>query len=235
MTKIFEEEIKIFYNRLTSKQPFSFSKYADGEWMAINGIISTPAYGEWNIDLNLCKRSIDLLKASFIYRDKNYFVGISCPCCQGNSFYDMKSFCNQLDENLTFANIFVNYNYKFYLEYFIPYFFQQPNIYLVANKLTDLNNLPFKVEKFYPINYNAWVDDLDLIEVIKKDIQLASNKLFLFSAGPFGNILAHQLWDFNKNNQYIDIGSTIDPWTKSNKMPRYYDKNEFTEKICTWG
>ena len=33
--KIFEEEIKILFNRLKSRTPFSFSKYADGEWLMI--------------------------------------------------------------------------------------------------------------------------------------------------------------------------------------------------------
>lgn len=233
--KIFLEEIRVMFQRLKSGTKFAFSKYADGEWMAITKTLATPAQGEWSINPSIDNKSINLLNDSFLYTNENYFVGISCPCCQGVAHYEMKSYSNQPEQNLTFANIFVNYNYKFYLENFIPYFSRQSNIYLVANKLTDINNLPFKVEKFYGINYNAWVTDLELINNIKQDIKNKSDKLFLFSAGPFGNILAHQLWDFNKHNQYIDIGSTIDPWTKSNKMPRYYDNNEFSEKVCIWG
>lgn len=234
MTKIFEEEIKIFYNRLTSKQPFSFSKYADGEWMAMNKIKSTPGNGEWIINPEY-QTSIDILIDSFRYKHEHYYVGISCPCCQGDAHFKMKDFSSQDEDHLTFANIFVNSNYQFYLDNFIQYFSIQNNIYLVANEITNLSNLPFKVERFYPISYNAWVEDLDLIEVIKKDIQSVSNKLFLFSAGPFGNILAHQLWNSNKNNQYLDVGSTIDPWTKANRIyGKYYYNTDFSQRTCRW-
>lgn len=234
--KFFLDEIRIMLSRLVSGSKFSFSKYADGEWMAINGIHSFPGEGEWIINPVEYADSIEMLKNSFIYKDKDYYVGISCPCCQGNSHYEMKQFSGQDESNLTFANIFVNSNYSFFRKNFIPYFSRQKNIYLVANKITNLNNLPFYVEKFYPIDYNAWIVNKELINIIKEDVKNLTNKLFLFSAGPFGNILAHQLWQINKENQYIDIGSTIDPWTKANKiLNKYYSNNDFFSKTCTWG
>lgn len=232
--KIFSEEIEIIFKRLKSEKPFAFSKYADGEWMAINGVTANPGNHEWSINSFEYADSIKLLIESFKYQDDGYYVGISCPCCQGKSFYDMKEFSGQKEEHLTFANVFVNYNYDFFVDNFIPYFSKQNNIYLVANKVTNLDDLPFKVEKFYPIDYNAWVVNKDLITEIKNDIADLSGKLFLFSGGPFGNILAHQLWDFNKNNQYLDVGSTLDPWTKSNRITGKYYSNK-DRGVCVWG
>ena len=236
MSKIFSEEIKKLFNRLQSNQPFAFSKYADGEWMAMKGHHGSSGNGEWVINNgnNEYENSRQKLIESFQYKDPSYYVGISCPCCQGQHHYDMKTFSGQDDEHLTFANIFVNSNYNFYTENFIPYF-QTKDIYLIANKVTDVTKLPFKVEKFFPIDYNAWLLNLDLIDTLKQEN--VKDKLFLFSAGPFGNILSAELWKENQSNTYLDVGSTLDPWTKANRLiGKYYtegspDKN----KTCRWG
>ena len=36
--KNFKEELLVLFNRLKSREPFSFSKFADGEWLMIRGI-----------------------------------------------------------------------------------------------------------------------------------------------------------------------------------------------------
>jgi hypothetical protein len=234
--KYFKEEIEKLFAILKSGKNFAFSKYADGEWLAMNGKCCDAGNGEWvtNDNNNNYALSREKLINSFQYKDENYFVGISCPCCQGDEFYKMKKFCGQDDEHLTFANIFVNANYPYYLNNFIPEF-QNRNIYLVANKITNLSNLPFYVEKFFPIDYNAWLVNLDLIEELKKEN--CQNKLFLFSCGPLGNILSAELWQYNKNNTYLDIGSTIDPWTNCGRSKeKYYTNNSlYKYKICAWG
>jgi hypothetical protein len=104
---------------------------------------------------------------------------------------------------------------------------------LIANINSKINNLPFKVEKFYPVGFNAWVENYDLIEEIKNEE--LSGKLFLFCCGPFGNILAHQLYSNNKNNIYLDIGSTLNPWLQSEGFKRdYYCNGYFSNRACVW-
>ena len=39
------------------------------------------------------------------------------------------------------------------------------------------------------------------------------HKVFLFSAGITTNIFVHDLWQYNKNNIYMDVGSAFDPFT----------------------
>lgn len=230
--KDFRNEIENLFNKLKNKKPFSFSKFADGEWLMMRGIpINNNEFNYTNEDEYFKNKLIE----SFKFKDDGYIVGVSCPCCQGNHHYDMINFSEQKEENLTYANIFVNANYSFYKENFIPEY-QNWDVHLVANKNAAINNLPFKVEKFYPVENTAWKYNYDLIEEIKNKKE--NGKLFLFACGPFGNMLAHQLWDYNKNNTYLDIGSTLNPWLNSEGFKRDYYNNsnsQYYNKTCIWG
>jgi len=113
-------------------------------------------------------------------------------------------------------------------------------IYLVSNDKSDISRLPFNVKKHYKIGLNCWVNDVGLIDDIKKEIDAKNIKdaLFLFCCGPFGNILAHQLWHFSKNNTYIDIGSTLNPFLLGDpgKSTRgYLSGNKDRNVTCVWG
>jgi hypothetical protein len=233
MSKIFREEIIKLFDRLKSKTPFSFSKYADGEWSMMRNIPIIVQHNEFSFNENDIFYK-DKLIESFKYKHERYFVGISCPCCQGVEFENMKTFSEQNDSNLTFANIFVNSNYSFYNENFIPEY-NNWDIHLIGNSKSNINLLPFKVEEFYPVEDTAWRQNYDLIDKIKK-LKL-SNKLFLFACGPFGNMLAHQLWDDNKSNTYLDIGSTLNPLMLNGLYYRdYFNKNSvYANRECVWG
>lgn len=226
--KNFSTEIEVMFERLKSGQNFSFSKYADGEWSALSG--NAVNNGEFDYNPNR-EDPVKELMESFTFKDNNYYVGISCPCCQGLNHYAMKKASQQKEDNLTFANLFVNNNYKFFAKNFVPEF-SNHKIHLVANKSSKVENLPFEIEEFYPVGFSAWINDYTLVEkIIAKNLE---GKLFLFCCGPFGNILAYRLWQSNKNNTYMDIGSTLNPWLQSEAFVRGYFSGPNSEKICVW-
>lgn len=227
--KYFREEIETIFHRLKSKQRFAFSKYADGEWMAMCDIDLNNR--EFEVSENT-KEASGRLRDSFCFKDDGYYVGISCPCCNAYHHAAMKQFSRQDTEHLTFANMFVNSNYAFFQEHFIPEFANH-KIHLVANEKSKIENLPFDVEQFYPVGFSAWVNNIDLVEEIIS--QNHQDKLFLFCAGPLGNILAHRLWDANKQNTYLDIGSTLNPWLESAGFTRGYFSGPNYHKTCVWG
>ena len=228
--KLFNDEIKNLFERLKSKQPFAFSKFADGEWFMMRGLAVNNNEFAYTTDDTFYREQ---LINSFKFKDAGYYIGISCPCCQGQEHNKMLDFSGQDDAHLTFANIFVNANYDFYRNNFIEEY-KNWEIHLVANKNAKIENLPFKVEKFYPVENTAWKHNYDLIEEIKH--QELKGKLFLFACGPFGNMLAHQLWENNKNNTYLDIGSTLNPWLQSEGFKRdYYDAGTtYKNRVCVW-
>jgi hypothetical protein len=57
--------------------------------------------------------------------------------------------------------------------------------------------------------------------------------LFLFCAGPLGNMLAYRMWEKNKNNTYMDIGSTLNTWLVGSNRG-YLIGAPTINKICTW-
>jgi hypothetical protein len=228
--KEFNNELIKMYERLKSRQPFSFSKFADGEWFMMRGIPINNNEFNYTPEDDFYKTK---LIESFKFKDKDYYVGISCPCCQGQEHKNMMDFSEQDNEHLTFANIFVNSNYETYKKLFIEEY-KNWEIHLVANKNSKIENLPFKIEKFYPVENTAWKYNYNLIDEIKQANNVG--KLFLFACGPFGNMLAHQLWESNKKNTYLDIGSTLNPWLQSEGFKRdYYNGGlVYKDRNCVW-
>lgn len=234
LNKDFTEEIYKFHNKLLSRNPFAFAKAADGELAAIKNISLNN--GEFSNGAYVPQELRDQLLNSLCYKDENYFLGVICPCCcnrDGRS-EDMILLSQQPFSQLTYANLFVNANYEIYKETFLKSY-QDWDIHLIAHQSSKIENLPFKVEKFYPIERNAWVNNYSLIRDLQE--QNLSNKLFLFCCGPFGNLLTHQLFSVNKNNTYLDIGSTLNPWLQSEGFKRdyYLDGNsKFKNRKCVW-
>ena len=236
--KNYRKDLDTLIQKLKNKEKFSFSKYADGELhilanMAINN-------GEfWFLpeqNQQQRERLIDSLK----YKNDNYYVGITCPCCIGgpaaHNWYKKQSAQNLT--NLTWANLFVNGNHEYYLNNMVP-LYSDYDVILVSNSDSSLENLPFDVKKHFKIGKNAWVDNYDTVEQIKTYIteNSISDHLFLFCAGPFGNILSHQLFEHNNKNTYIDIGSTLNVLLLGDKgKNRGYLRGAPTLKqMCIWG
>tara|TARA_A100001201_G_scaffold92966_2_gene80902 strand:+ start:315 stop:1055 length:741 start_codon:yes stop_codon:yes gene_type:complete len=235
--KKFSEDIKFFHTKLQYNVNFSFSKFADGEWAVMTN--NTIDNSEFMFDQEKDQHKREKLLESFQYQNPQYYVGISCPCCQGDEvFSDMKKVCGQKSDMLTWANLWVNKNYKYFTANILPIFSSRKTV-LYCNGEGDIDSLPFSPDKVFPISKNAWEHDWDLIEESKKYIKDNNIKdyLFLFCCGPFGNILCHELTEFDQNNTYLDIGSTLNPYLKSEGFQRdYYMGNTFFANMeCTWG
>jgi hypothetical protein len=228
--KNFTQDFFKIYNLLKKGEPFSFSKYADGEYAILINQRITNCDG-WTFNpISDSKYQKELLD-SFRFGEDGYYVGISCPCCVPMAHVNwMRQNVGVKDDNLTWANIFVNANYSNFNKFMIPEF-SNHDVILVANENGNANNLPFKVEEHIKITGTAWKDNFNLVdELPKRDYK---NKLFLFSAGPLGNMLAAKMWKYNKNNIYLDIGSTINPWLVG-KNRGYLIGDRTLNKVCVW-
>lgn len=240
-TRDFHIEYDYFLSKLKNKENFALSRYGDGELeiMLGNNInLLSKGNGEFKFDKNNSEdlqKSRELLKA-YQHSDDEYYIGIGCKCCVGESkFKSMKDLSKQPESNLTWANIFVNSNYRRQNEELIPTLKERECV-LVSNKNSKIDGLPFELNNHFTVGRNAWIDNYELIDTIKSHIDNneIKNTVFLISAGPLANLMTYNLWKFNKNNTYIDIGSIFDEYLKL-KITRGYQLGRDTlNKKCVW-
>lgn len=229
----FAEHFDMILNKVKDGDYFSFSKYADGEYKILRNEKITNC-DNWTFDPDKHRDEQKMLLDSFMYDHPDYFVGVSCPCCQPMPHCQWMRDTVQT-KNITWANLFVNSNYpRFKSEMFTAFNQWKGKVTLVANEAGEGKPLPFKVDNYVPCNGEAFLfpSVAEHIVQLQKAALEEDNQLFLFSAGPLGNILAHRLHLANQNNTYIDIGSTINPWLVG--LNRGYLKNPQNLKTCIW-
>lgn len=179
------------------------------------------------------ERPRTLLQEAFTYRDKNYYVGIGCPCCVGEeNFHRMKRLSGQDEEHLTWANIFVNANYRHFIGSMIPEIKKYPVI-LASHEASVLTDLPFKLDNHYRVPPNAWLSE-DITNRIQEDMAGKTGYIVLFASGPHANIATYMLHKSNPGNTYIDAGSVFDAMLGLKVTRRYLKGLSTVDKICIW-
>ena len=111
-------------------------------------------------------------------------------------------------------------------------------VFLICNYRAKKENYPFKVLEIFPfpddcINY--WNDyGQEYVKELLEYITQVENKTFFVSAGPISEILIHKMFCANPNNQYIDVGSSIDEFTYGFKTRPYMDPNSNYSKEISY-
>lgn len=239
--KTFYGDFKKFLYKVINSEPFSLSRWGDGELSILEDKkidLREKGNGEFLYDGSIEKyRKIrENLMQSYTYKDDNYYIGIACPCCVGQEKYEyMKYLSTQAEKNLTWANIFVNSNYPRFIDEFIPEF-NNHEMNIVINKNSDITNLPFPCKNIWYVGTDAYVENYPLIKKISDYITINSinNEIFLFAAGPFANILTHKLWLVSNKNIYIDIGSVLDNFLHLKLTRGYLLGAKTLNKTCIW-
>lgn len=207
MIGTFPKHLQRFEELLRNKTPFSLSRYGDGELTIMKGVpLDLASKKEFTYDGNTNMQ--EELLDSFTYQDDSYFVGIGCKCCVGDETYEeYKTLCQQPAENLTWANIFVNGNYNYFLHNIMPLFETFDEVVLVSPGTTE--RLPFKVSKHFKIGPDVWGKQYNLKEDLVTYTKDKEGALVLLCAGPFANILCKTLHESNNRNTYLDLGSVF--------------------------
>lgn len=219
--KYLKNELDFFMQQIKSDIPFALVRYGDGE-RAIMCQQSIKAQEGWESS-GKTKLGIDLL-ASLNISAPNFFHAFSCPCCDKEAYYWYFTRIN--NPNKTFANLFINANF--------PRFKKElenlkKDCVLIANyrargvKIGKLN-----IKKHYEIDDDCikfWEESApNLIKNIKNDFRDSKNLLFLFSAGPMSCVMIKELFLWNPNNIYVDVGSAIDCYYNAAFVRPYMDK-----------
>lgn len=232
--KTFLKDFELILDKVKNRDSFSFSKYADGEYKILRNEKITNC-DNWTFDPEQHQEEQKYLMESFQYDHKDYFVGVSCRCCQPTED------CNWMRDrvkspNITWANLFVNSNYPHFLDEMLEEFQDwEGRVILLANEKGKDAPMPFDVDVYVPCNGHAFLMPHLGYHLAEMTLLAArqDGQLFLFSAGPLGNILAHRLHEVNPRNTYIDIGSTVNPWIVGSNRG-YLQRPPETLKTCIW-
>ena len=206
--KYLTEDFIFFRDKINAGENFTLMRLGDGECMLMSGR-SVSAQEGWSSPPELTSLGKALLD-SLLLDDPKVWYGISCPCCDRESYYWYRSHIPS--ENFTFANIFVNKNYPPFKEFFPTI---KRKTILIANyraRGKKIGNLD--IIKHYEIPDGCvefWENGAEeLIEQIKKDYGKEKNLLYAVSAGPLSEPVIAALFKNNPDNCYIDFGSSLD-------------------------
>ena len=209
------KQFDFFKEKLKNKQNFSLVRFGDGELFYIQG--KDFYHKEWVVtNNNLDLEFKNLLIKSLIFNDKDYYIGLPCGCTE--NIFSFRKFINNNfvinHKNTTFNQIFYNNLSLRFKDEIIP-IIKKFNIILISNEKSDIGSL---IKKWFPVSKNLWTKYKDITNKIV-DYQKRNNiknHLFIFCAGPTSNILIYKLFNIEKKNIYLDIGSALDPMLNLN-------------------
>lgn len=223
MNKDFTEEFNRMWNKILSKTPMAYTRYADGEVALMQGRKVNHESQAFRVDRwssmgdGITEIGKDLLE-TLNHTDPEYYYAISCKCCDPNGQKWLLDNIKQKEENITYSNLWINSNYKLFMNA-VGQLSEQ--VYLISNKRGAEGMYPFDVCGFYGVDdecVKLWSSQKskiisDMTSIAKEH----NNTLYFISAGPLSELLIHHLWLSNPNNRYIDVGSAIDEFVHLTK------------------
>ena len=241
MIQNFKKDFLEFIDLIGTKDSFAPARHADGESnIILNNTIGNKDGWLYKENKNLCFRKD--LRNSLKCTDPNFYYGISCSCCDKKNHDYLLTEIETSKDNLTFSNIFVNANHAEFLEK-LPKAINSRGKEVVfcsgkKAKVSKLNDI-FKITDslLFPGNCVTWWEKnkefaLGLLDLKANQF---TNAIFLIAAGPLSGILIYELWKINRNNIYIDIGSSFDPLVFGRKSRSYHSANHIlSTRICEW-
>jgi hypothetical protein len=228
-----KEHLEIILKWIDDDKKFGLVRPNDGEYTIMNDSTIT------NID-NWTYNKGDRIKDDLINSLKkdlpNLYIGIPCNCCiQGKEIKEFYKDKIQIPESRkTYGNIFVNANYKKFIDFIKNY---KKDIYYVGPGKKYSEEIKIKdrfiIDKKLVNNWNVQHEI-----ITNKLVNWISNKkdsLILFSAGPITKIWIPLLLEKYPNNIYLDVGSSLDVYLNEEPNLRSYqvdDKSDDYNKIC---
>lgn len=231
MTEKYTEDFYSFWDKIDNQINFSFVRYADGEIMLMSGLPiekNTQAYqnDRWSSNGGQTNLGNDLIECIQI-EEPNFYFAISSKTDNVNDYNFLYNRI-QNKSNVTFANLWINANYK---ETISKVKNIKRDVVLICNENCDLKNIPFKVAEFIPFPndcVNFWETERERFLEKIRDLSIKyNNTLFIVCCGPTSAVIIKNMFTHNKNNTYVDFGSALDIFIH-NKITRPY-MNEISQ------
>jgi len=234
LTGTMRDHLNAILEKIRTRTPFGIIRPSDGEYSILLGKTLTNC-DNWTFTAgdSIQKQLTDAVQTV----DPNLYIGIPCNTCNKEWNCTQAIYSDFIDRfhvpiaQRTYANIFGNSNWKVFSAFMKSY---TPGFFMITSGKAH-SDLPIK-ERFI-INeklLNVWntegeAETARLLQFIRNK----KNELFCFSAGPLSKIWIPMCMKENPQNMYVDIGATLDIFTKQ-KMTRGYvlEEGKFSKESC---
>jgi len=224
----FETDFNLFTEMILSNKNFAYARYADGEVGLMKG--AKIGYGsqalhvdKWQSPEFLTNVGRELLD-SLNHTEDNYYYAISSHTDNINDYNFLRERIKT--NNITFANLWINANYQKMKSFYTNL---KKEVYLICNHKANKELFPFPILEIFPFPDDCiayWMaHGEDYIQQLLEYITQIENQTFFISAGPVSEILIDKMYKSNPNNQYIDVGSSLDEFTHGRITRPYMDSN----------
>jgi hypothetical protein len=225
----YHEAFDYFTSLINSNNNFAYTRYADGEVALMQGHAIDHNSQAYNVDRwkapNYVTRVGSQLLETLNHKEDNYYYAISSHTDfqSDNEFLSLRILNKS---NITFANLWINANYQKMKQFYNTL---QKSVYVICNHAATRSRFPFDVVELFPfpddcISYWEQYGD-DYISQLMDYVSQIQDKTFFISCGPISEIIIHKLYTANPNNQYIDVGSSMDEFVHGYETRPYMDTN----------
>lgn len=196
---------------------FAISRCADGEAQVLrNQTVGNKDGWLYRKDRNLVFRAD--LRRSLTCRDDNFVYGISSRNVDEKNHMFLRRFIQQDLSCLTFSDIWVNANYDYFNKLFLETINRtKKDTIIITNPKAkiDVVRKHVRIKDLVPVRGNCvnyWEKKREYVRgVLDLTASLNERAIFVVAAGPLSNIIIFEMWNVNRNNVYLDIGSALDP------------------------
>jgi FkbM family methyltransferase len=228
------EHLDSILQKIKSQTPFGLIRPSDGEYTILKDETLTNC-DNWTFQKggNLRNQLMNAVKTV----DPNLYIGIPCNTCNKpwnctDKIYN--DFIERFEVSLgqrTYANIFGNSNWSRFTDFMKSY---EKRFYLITSGIQP-SDLPIKERYIIDSQLvNQW-DQLAGSETLRllNFIKDKKGQLICFSAGPLSKIWIPMCMKVNPENMYLDVGASLDIFTKGQTNRLYTNQaHAFSKEAC---
>lgn len=224
-------------DKINQGHNFGVIRPSDGEYLILNNhTITVQAGDDWTFNSNgiLKEHLMNAIKTI----NPNLYIGIPCNTC-GHSpagmYHDYIERFQVQKSQLTYANVFCNANWPFFVDFLKSY---NKGFHLITAGTNECD-FPIKsrliIDKFL---VNRWDDcwEKETTRVFDFIKNIEENQLICFASGPLTKIWIPKCMEMYPNNTYLDIGSAMDIFTKGDQNARPYtnQNTHYSKEVCNF-
>lgn len=226
-----KEHLLFFLDKIKKNEYFGIIRPGDGEHaILMNTSINTS--DKWTFTQN--SRLHTDIGMSMSKNIPSLYIGIPCECCNKQMKDDYIRVLNLPAERTTYANIFCNANWQDFIHFLKDYTKgfslvtggkQETSEFVINDRLIIDEHLVNKWDTSYENETSR----------IMNWLSTKNDEMICFSAGPLSKVWIPIAMEKYPNNIYLDIGSSIDIYTKgSTNRPYTIDGHYYNRLICNF-